>query len=216
MAICVYCKAAKGKRACPALAGYICSSCCGKHRGIELSCPSSCRYFKEHEAYQQERLGENFLQEWLKSTEELYKQDKTKVLDFIIILELLLYQYYRSHTRGNDDDILEALEFLKRRFSPIEVVEAAGSALGNHLWVGVQEYLKKESVEKEEALEGVEATIKFLKSYSGGDENPRRYLHGLLGHVERHFKLPQELKEEPSAIITPEIVTPEELRRFSA
>jgi hypothetical protein len=44
MASCVYRNGQKGKRACPALGGMICPSCCGKHRLGEIACPADCRW----------------------------------------------------------------------------------------------------------------------------------------------------------------------------
>lgn len=42
MSTCAYCGQRKGKRSCPALAGAICSRCCGQHRLVEVACPSGC------------------------------------------------------------------------------------------------------------------------------------------------------------------------------
>lgn len=39
---CSHCGQRKGKRSCPALAGAICSRCCGQHRLVEIACPSDC------------------------------------------------------------------------------------------------------------------------------------------------------------------------------
>jgi hypothetical protein len=39
---CNHCGQRKGKRSCPALAGVICSRCCGQHRLVEIACPSDC------------------------------------------------------------------------------------------------------------------------------------------------------------------------------
>ena len=44
MSRCVRCGVRKGKRACPALAGPICSVCCGVHRRVDIACPESCAY----------------------------------------------------------------------------------------------------------------------------------------------------------------------------
>jgi hypothetical protein len=40
--LCVFCQQRKGKRACPALTGLICSQCCGQHRLQAIHCPSDC------------------------------------------------------------------------------------------------------------------------------------------------------------------------------
>jgi hypothetical protein len=41
---CVVCGRRKGKRACPARGGGICSQCCGTKRLVEIDCPSDCVY----------------------------------------------------------------------------------------------------------------------------------------------------------------------------
>jgi len=82
------------------------------------------------------------------------------------------------------------------------IVEAGGTALANHLWNGLQEYSKKEPLVPEEAQEGIEKSLEIFKAYSDATQ-PRKYLNGLLGHVERYFKLPAELKESPQLIATP-------------
>ena len=43
---CVSCGRRKGRRACPALGGAICQSCCGTKRLTEISCPPDCAYLE--------------------------------------------------------------------------------------------------------------------------------------------------------------------------
>lgn len=206
MSLCVYCKRRAGKRTCPALGGFICPSCCGQHRGIEISCPISCKYFKTHEGYQRDRLAEDFHTVWLEKTEPLYRAGKEHLIDLIAMIEMLVYQFYRERALGTDNEVLEALKFLQRRFGPVIVVEAGGTALATHLWNGLQEFLKKESLPPEAVSEALEKILEIFQAYVTPTQ-PRKYLHGMLGHVERFFKLPKELKESPSLIAIPH--TPE-------
>lgn len=207
MPLCVYCSKRAGKRSCPALGGWICSICCGQHRGIAINCPISCKYLKTHETYHRARLAEEFHALWVEKTEPLYKTGKERLIEFISLVEMLIYQYYRERVLGTDRDILEALESLKRRFSPVMIVEAGGTALTTHLWNGVQEFVKRESLSPEQVYEGLEKIIEIFSAYADPTQ-PRKYLHGMLGHVERFFQLPDELKASPSLIATPRIVTP--------
>lgn len=208
MALCTYCHQKPGKRACPALGGLICPICCGQHRGVEISCPISCKYFKTHEGYQRARLAEEFHQLWLKETESLYKANRKRVLDLIVFLEMLFYQFYREHVLGTAADATEALEFLRRRLGTIAIIETTGTVLGAHLWKNLEERLKQEPSLQTDALEAVEKSLQILRAFSDAAQ-PRKYLHGLLGHVERYFKLPPELKESPQLIATPQIITPD-------
>ncbi len=205
MSLCVYCRKRAGKRACPALGGLICPSCCGQHRGIEISCPISCKYFKTHESYQRVRLAEEFHTLWVEKTEPLSKAGKERLIDLIVLIELLVYQFYRERALGTDSEVVEALEFLQRRFSPVLIAEAGGTALATHLWNGLQEFLKKESLPSEAVSEALEKSVEIFRSYANPAQ-PRKYLHGMLGHVERFLKLPDELKESPSLIATPKII----------
>jgi hypothetical protein len=210
MELCVYCHQAKGTRKCPALNGYICPRCCGEHRGAEIDCPPSCPYYQRHEGYQRERLGPEFRKQWLASHEQFYNGGQEGLLNFIFYLEFLIYRYYRERTRGTDEQVLEGLEFARRRLGPLELVESPiQPGLGEHLRKGIEQYLKEQGLSEEEALQGVETTISFLEEFSGEDENPRRYLQGLMGHVEQDFNLPDEEEEAPSSLI----ITPEQFRR---
>ncbi|MCR4404840.1 MAG: hypothetical protein NUW06_06180 [Candidatus Acetothermia bacterium] len=211
MARCAHCGKVKGTRNCPALRGLICSRCCGEHRGIEIDCPASCPYYQKSERYQRERLAPEFHRRWLEAHGPLYRDGRERVLDFILFLELLLYRYYRERTGGTDSAILEGLEFAKERLGPILLVEGTvRPGLGEYLLEEIDRYLEQGQLSREEALEGLEATLAFLKSFAREAENPRRYLQGLMGHVEQDFDLPEE--EEEAAAPTGLIITPDQLR----
>jgi hypothetical protein len=49
--LCVSCGKRKGKRACPALRGLICTTCCGTKRLKEIACPSDCQYLASAQAH---------------------------------------------------------------------------------------------------------------------------------------------------------------------
>lgn len=214
MAPCAYCGKDQGRRRCPALRGLISPSCCGRNRGVRITCPPHCKYFKAHEEYQRARLGPEFHQAWITHTEPFYQKGQMDLIDFIAFLELSIYQYFLQQTRGTDEDIKEALEFLKRQLSPIKVIETSGSSLGKHLWEGARAYLEdRPAVDHEQAQEAVGVLINVVKSLKGGAE-PRQALQGLLGHVERYIGVPLA-DEKPSTIETPHVITPDELRQQS-
>lgn len=195
------------------MGGFICSRCCGENRGIKIDCPLDCRYFKKHESYQREKLSDNYRSTLLEVVEDLFESGQD-TLGFLVYLEDSIYQYYGGEKKkaGQDKEVLEALEFLKRRLSTIEIVETIGSDLGKYLWKGVQEYLPKIPVVEEEAKEAIERLEEVFDRYSDS-ENPRQCLQGLLGHVEKDFPSPEEGEEE-EGIISPYrmIMTPDDLR----
>ncbi len=209
MASCVYCHKDKGRRECPALGGLISASCCGQHRGVRIDCPAHCRYFQSHEEYQRSRLGPEFHRVWSAATEPFYRARTQDLLDFVVFLEISIYQYFLQQTRGTDEDLYEALEFVKRKLSPVEVIETPGTSLGKHLSEAVRGYReKKRALEFEQAQRAVDALIGSINSLKDGAE-PRQALHGLLGHVEKFIGVPEGLMaEQPTAIETPKIILP--------
>lgn len=209
---CIYCKGNRGRRECPALGGFICSRCCGENRGINIDCPLDCRYFKKHESYQRAKLSDDYKSTLLEVVEDLFEDEKRDTLGFLAYLESSIYQYYEGEKKkaGEDKEVREALAFLKRRLSPIEIVETIGSKLGEHLWNRMQEYLPNVPVDEEEAKDAIERLEEVFDKYSDS-ENPRRSLQGLLGHVEKDFPTP---KDEETEIVSPQglIMTPDDLR----
>lgn len=132
------------------------------------------------------------------------------MLDFLIFLELSIYQYFLRRTRGTDEDLREALRYLERKLGPLEVIETPGSPLGRHLFESVKEYLKRERLAPEEAEEATEKLIEAVEVLISEGEEPRQALQGLLGHVEGYIGVPQGMAEEPRAIETPKIIRPGE------
>jgi hypothetical protein len=174
-----------------------------------MDCPAHCKYFKAHEEYQRSRLGPEFHRAWLGATAPVYRDRRSELLDFIVFLEISLYQYFLQQTRGTDEDLTAALEFLQRKLSPVEVIETPGSLLGKHLTEAARGYIdKKRSLVPEQAQQAVDALVGAVQALKDEAE-PRRALHGLLGHVERYIGVPEALlSEKPTAIEMPKIILP--------
>jgi hypothetical protein len=210
MSACVYCHHDLGRRSCPALGGLISTTCCGRHRGVEIACPPHCRYFKEHEEYQRARLSAEFHDAWLKATGPIYNKHQSELLNWIIFFEISIYEHFLSQTKGIDEDLIEAFSFVKHKLSPIEIIETAGSELGKNLWASTQSYFKSHpELEPDTAKAGIElfvALIQLLK----GPAAPRQALHGLLGHVETYIGVPEEIAKSSreSSVETPKIILP--------
>ncbi|MBI1730812.1 hypothetical protein HY229_08030 [Candidatus Acetothermia bacterium] len=210
MSACVYCHHDRGRRSCPVLGGLISTTCCGRHRGVEIACPSQCRYFKEHEEYQRARLSLGFHEAWLKATAQIYDKHQSELLNWIIFFEISIYEYFHRNTRGTDEDLIEAFSFVKHKLSPLEIIETVGSELERHLWASTQAYLKShpeldENLAKA-GIEVFEALIRMLK----GPAEPRQALHGLLGHIETYIGVPEEIAKasKESPVETPKIILP--------
>lgn len=189
---CVYCGDDKGKRECPALGGLISPSCCGENRGVRIDCPPDCRHYVKNERYQRERLAPEFHDAWLQRTMPFYQNGQTAALDFVVVLASSLYHYFRHETRGTDADVADALEHVKRQLSPIQVIEAPATQLGQHLWQTVEQYQQQsEGVGEDEGQAVAEALIEAVQDLAD-DDNPRNGLHGLLGHVEHYIGVPDD------------------------
>ncbi|OGF55475.1 MAG: hypothetical protein A2Z21_06660 [Candidatus Fraserbacteria bacterium RBG_16_55_9] len=154
-------------------------------------------------------MGPEFHQAWMKATEPFYRERQQEQLDFVVFLEVSLYRYFLQQTRGTDEELHEALEFLKRKLSPVEVIETPGSSLGKHLAEAARGYMeKKRTLDPEEAQKAAHALVGAVQSLKDSGE-PRQALHGLLGHVELYIGAPEaSAAERPTAIETPKIILP--------
>ena len=216
--VCAYCGRDRGRRPCPALGGPISPSCCGRHRGVEIDCPSHCRYFKEHEEYQRRRLSPEFQRAWLEAMEPFYRERADDLFDFEVFLERILYAHYALKPRGTDVEVLQALESLRTKLGPIAVaaVETPPTEAERHLLEAVDEYMERVGrPAPEDARRAVEALITVVKTLQDPDgREPRRALHGLLGHVEQFLGVPPEIQraqeEQERLIETPKILRPED------
>ncbi len=197
MTACVYCGEDKGKRECPALGGLISASCCGENRGVRITCPPDCRHYVKNERYQRERLAPAFHEAWLQRTVPFYQDERTAALDFVVFLEGALYNFFRRETRATDEDIVDALGHVKRKLSPIQIIEAPGTRLGQHLWQAVEGYQQRtQGVGEDDGQAATDALVEAIGAL-GDEDSPREGLHGLLGHVEQYIGVPED---DPSSL----------------
>lgn len=191
MTACVYCGDDKGKRECPAFGGLISASCCGENRGVRISCPPDCRHYVKNERYQRERLAPEFHDAWLQKTLPFYQNKQTEALDFVVFLEKTLYNFFRRETRAVDEDVVDALGHVKRKLSPIQVIEAPGTRIGQHLWQAVEKYQQQgQGIDEEDGQTVTDALVEAIEALAN-EESPRDGLHGLLGHVEQYLGVPE-------------------------
>lgn len=181
---------------------------------MEIRCPAHCKYFQEHEEYQRRRLGPEFHRAWLETMEPFYRRRQPAALDFVIFLEITVYGQLVVHPHSTDKELLEALEAVERKLSPLEVIETPVSPLGERLAAAVQERLRaRGDLSPEEAQGAVEALRRVIEELRL-EREPRRALHGLRGHVEQFLGVPPEIRrmqeEQAGLIETPKILRPGE------
>jgi len=187
MAKCAYCHERKGKRACPALHGEICTSCCGEHRGKEIRCPLDCVYFTPHEAYQRERVGELFAQEWHRLSELSHARWGEKGDRLGLVLLLTIYRHFVDQPGAADAEVLSGLGQLRKRLSPIYLPQILSTPFGDLLWKDVEAFLKEVPIDATTGSELLEAYLKMLSDFSGNALSSNRALRGVVGFVQRNF-----------------------------
>lgn len=208
---CVYCEDRTGKRECPALGGYICSRCCGEHRGSEIKCPADCRYFQKHEQYQQSKEADPYREAWVERNQDLLqeRQENKEVLDAMAIVESLVYYRYevKEDNLLEDHQVLEGLEGLQRKLKPIEV-PGANTELQRFFWSNLEGLLNENRVDKDSLSKALERLLDLGRDFT--DES-RRLVQGIVGRVREDFPPPEEPEEDEEGLI----FTPEKLARAS-
>ncbi len=148
--------------------------------------------------------------------EPLYREQADDSIAFAVYLEQVLYVHYALRPRGTDADVLQALGRVREELGPIAVVavELPPRDVERRLFEATRAYLQRagglDPEAARRAVDALAAAIATLQDPRGRD--PRRALHGLLGHVERVLGLPPELQahlQDPaSSIETPRILRP--------
>ena len=192
MAACAYCGQRKGKRACPALSGAICTVCCGTHRGSAIACPTDCVYFLPGETYQRERAGREFVRARQPVHEALVREQGDRALVLLNLLDFGSYGYVADRAGVTDQELLAGLEEVRARLSPLTVPAAAPSACAQHLWGVVESWLKQEPRDRDCLRAVLDQVIEFGRESAGPELVGRHFVTGLAGMVEA--RAPQQAK----------------------
>jgi hypothetical protein len=106
---CLICERRKGKRHCPAKNGYICPTCCGDKRGVEINCPLDCTYYVEGQRYQQEKVSRQRLRKegagsFIRRA-EMYNKNPEIFND----IEIAFVNVFRTNNTIRNADLAEGL-----------------------------------------------------------------------------------------------------------
>jgi hypothetical protein len=209
MSLCVYCQQRKGKRSCPALGGLICSPCCGVHRIVRVPCPSDCAYLDSGNAYQQKRLGDQFMPVRQDFYRELGELGGNKALALFNLIEVVTFSYFEGRRDGQDAEVVAGIQSLRRMLSPLHVPSTPTPVFAEHLKKEYETFKKhnpEQMADSSAAPEILDRAIHFISNFSGKDFQSRRFLGGLAGYLKAyHPHLAAELqkKHEPGHILLP-------------
>jgi hypothetical protein len=185
---CLHCSERKGKRACPALDGMICTLCCGQYRLSEIKCPDDCPHLG-HEDYQNERREDREIEEAMQSVNpNILGYDPLEVTpeasEFAYNLEHNFASNYLN-TRLTDKDIAKALRavyFSVYKDRPY----ATSHAFSEFLVTTVRDKLKNEfkrkvPIELQEKI--ILRLMLSIKNMSGGSMGECGYLNYVKNNI---------------------------------
>lgn len=209
MSRCVYCRHRKGKRACPALGGLICSQCCGEHRVVRVSCPADCVYLGTGSDYQQKRLAEHFAPVRREFYRELGELGGEKAVALFNLIEVVAFGYFEGRRDGQDGEIVAAIQALRRTLSPLHVPSAPMPVFAEHLKKEYETFKKQEPdrvADPSTTPDVLDRALKFVEEFSGAGFQSQRFLSGLIGYVKTyHPEIAAQLsrRHEPGRIVLP-------------
>lgn len=206
---CVYCGTQKGKRECPALGGMICSRCCGEHRGVKISCPPDCRYFRKHEEFQQSKQAESYRDSWIEKNEDILKAEDRKLIEAVGILEILVHSRYQENTTLTDQEVIQGLKGLENQVKTIEV-PGTPSEFADFAHDQLKPLLNKEKISRQKLRKAISRLLDVAKSFS---DDSRRLVQGMVGRVKEDYDLPEAESGPPAEKIESLITTPGDIER---
>ncbi|MBI4401508.1 MAG: hypothetical protein HY581_07745 [Nitrospirae bacterium] len=189
MSKCVYCRQRKGKRACPALGGLICSQCCGEHRMVRIACPSDCVYLDSNSEYQQKRVGDRFAQDRRDFYKELFELGGEKAAGLFNLIEVVTFSYFHNRRDAQDGEVIAAIQTLRRTLSPLHIPAAPAPVFAEHLKKEYEAFTKQQAqqaIDQQTATEVLDRALKFVTGFSGQGLQSNRFLTGLIGYIKTH------------------------------
>lgn len=111
MAKCVSCNSRKGKRNCPALAGLICSQCCGAKKVKEIDCPEDCFYMGKSQQYFTDRQESQQISDFEREMKKTIGSED-KYLDILQNIEFIIHKIYKEQGNITDKHVETALDYL--------------------------------------------------------------------------------------------------------
>ena len=184
MSQCAYCTQRKGKRPCPALAGLICSQCCGEHRIVRVSCPADCPYLESGSDYQQKRLAVQFMPVRRDFYRELAELGGEKAVGLFNLVEVVTFGYFQGRRDGQDAEVVAALQALRRTLSPLHVPAAPMPVFAENLKKEYETFKKQnpdQIADMSSAPEILDRAIAFVSGFSGTGFQSQRFLGGDCG-----------------------------------
>jgi len=111
MAKCDSCNSRKGKRNCPALAGSICSQCCGSKQEVEINCPKDCFYLAKAKQYLTERQNAKNMLDFEREMNSVIRNEEPH-LDVLQNIEFVISAVSQDRGDISDRHVEAALECL--------------------------------------------------------------------------------------------------------
>ena len=134
---------------------------------------------------------------------EAYRMGGEKALAFINLLDMLTYAEFHSHPDMPASAVIDGMETVRQKLSPLTVPSGLTSKFGEQLLKEVEVFLSEHSFSKDSASRVIEGNIKFIKEEKGGTNS---FLKGLIGFIDTHMAEEAKNirdKEKPAGIITP-------------
>ena len=201
---CKICDVRKPRRYCPAVAGDICSICCGTEREVSLRCPLDCVYL--HEAHSREQLetipADKLPSPDVRITERFIEQH----MPLVDAVGAILRDAALAESGAVDTDMQEALDAVTRTWRTLEsglyYETRPENPIAAHIQTRLQEEIAK--LRKELVSQGVPAIpdsvflgiLVFFHRMSVQYDNHRRYGRLFIGSF---GAAPQPAAESASA-----------------
>ncbi len=205
---CRICEIRKPRRYCPAIAGDICSLCCGNEREETLRCPLDCPYLQEaHSREKPETIPAAQLPSPdIRITERFLEQH----MPLVDAVAAIIRDAALAESGAVDTDVQEALDSITRTWRTLEsglyYETRPDNPIAAHIQTRVQEEIA--TLRKELAAKGVPAIpdatllgiLVFFHRMSVQYDNHRRYGRLFLGSFGR---APQVAEPATAGLILP-------------
>jgi len=163
---------------------------------VNIACHTDCVYLDANVEYQQKRVGDQFDQGRRALYRELLEKWGDKAAEVFYFLEAVTFKHFHSRRDGQDDEVIAAIQGLRRSFSPIHVPEGMAPAFTETLKKEYKAFMEGEKIDTDMAGEVLDRGLMFITEFSGTGLHSTRFLDGLTGFLKSyHPDVAEQLKK---------------------
>jgi len=152
-----------------------------------IECPDDCPHLHAHDPYRKGRLAEQFFTYRKGYLMDAYTMGGDDALLFLHMLDIVTYAEFYNSPDTPTFVILNGMEDVRQRLSPLYVGDTRCSNFGERLWNEIEYLINEKGYNRDLAKRLIEANMDFIRNFHTQGKGANPFLDGLIGFIETRY-----------------------------